>query len=125
MLGCEAPVPSHLYAAAMRTDGRARIMMIENGSNGVGCDARRRVAEAHQPLAVLHGAREAFVRLDYIRSLNYRNLWHREIQLFDNDGHAPHWTIPAAFNEKMLSFFSYVNNCRQHAWTTEIAGRSC
>lgn len=108
MLGCATDVPDHLLAAAMRTDGRARAMMMANGIAGIGCDARLLVSQAHQPLAILHGTAEPFVRLDYLEKLSYANLWRGAVQLFKGDGHAPHWTNPLAFNGLMLEFLDDV-----------------
>lgn len=114
MLGIDEDPPAHLLAAALRTDGRARAMMIESALAGTGNDARQLVTKSTTPLAVLHGAREAFVRLDYLTSLEYRNLWRSGIQVFECDGHAPHWTNPLAFNTLMLAFLAETYGAQDH-----------
>lgn len=114
MLGIEGDPPPHLLEAALRTDGRARAFMMQSALAGVGNDARQLVAQSTAPLAVLHGAREAFVRLEYLAGLEYRNLWRSGIQVFECDGHAPHWTNPLEFNALMIAFLDEVYEAQDH-----------
>jgi pimeloyl-ACP methyl ester carboxylesterase len=43
------------------------------------------------PVAVVHGAGDQLVNLDYIRSLKMPTLWRGEVQIIDGAGHSPHW----------------------------------
>jgi len=56
------------------------------------------------PLAVLHGAGEQLVSLDYLRSLNLSGLWRGEIIMLPGVGHAPHLEGPALFNPLLGDF---------------------
>jgi len=104
MLGGEGWVAPHLLDAVHRTDGEARHYMFTNAMSGVGADQRNLVETRDIPLCVVHGAKEPFVRLDYLRSIAYRNLWGGEVFVVADAGHAPHWQRPREFNRILLSF---------------------
>jgi pimeloyl-ACP methyl ester carboxylesterase len=104
MIGGSEDAPPVLLDAIQRTDGNARVLMMENGARGSGLDARALVGRDPRPLAVLHGADDPFVNLDYLTSLTYRNLWQGRIQVLPGLGHAAHWQNPKTFNTILLSF---------------------
>lgn len=62
------------------------------------------VARMHRPLAILHGAEEQLVGLDYIRSLSMPTLWRGEIQVIAGAGHSPHVETPDVFNALVADF---------------------
>jgi pimeloyl-ACP methyl ester carboxylesterase len=104
MLGGEKWVAPHLLSAVRRTDGEARHYMFMNAMSGLGADQRDVVETEEAPLCVVHGEREPFVRLDYLRSIDYKNLWGGEVFVIADAGHAPHWQRPREFNRILLSF---------------------
>jgi pimeloyl-ACP methyl ester carboxylesterase len=104
MLGGPQFVADHLLAAAKRTDGDARYWMVHNGVGGTGVDQAELVRTAEKPLAVVQGALDPFLNLDYLQRLAYRALWRGEVQIIDDAGHAPHWQTPESFNRAMLNF---------------------
>ena len=93
-----------LLKAVRRTDGDARFWMVQNAMNGVGLDAWDLVERDARPLAVVHGDKDPFINLSYLRKPTYRNLWRGEVQVLDGVGHAAHWQAPDRFNELLLSF---------------------
>jgi len=108
MLGGRRFLAPHLLRAIRRTDGRARHWMVRNGLSGVGSDEVVVVETMRKPLAVLHGRHDAFVNSDYLKSLNYRNLWRGSIQCLEA-GHAPHWQRPRLFNKLLLAYLDTIS----------------
>ncbi|WP_198031663.1 alpha/beta fold hydrolase [Bradyrhizobium sp. Ec3.3] len=106
MMGANRASQDHLKVAA-ETDGNARYWMVRNGMAGVGADAVETVGTDDRPLAILQGARDPFLRIDYVEALRYRNIWKGRPVLIDA-GHAPHWQVPATFNGHMREFLKYV-----------------
>jgi pimeloyl-ACP methyl ester carboxylesterase len=97
-------LPLEFLNAVKRTDGRARQIMFASALRGVGADERQVVETIDKPLCVVHGENEPFVRLDYLRSLQYRALWRDRIHVISGAGHAPHWQCPESFNKLLLEF---------------------
>ncbi len=104
MMGGEQHLIPELFAHALRTDGNARRCVFASVLRGIGTDQRATVESIDKPLCVIHGEREPFVRLDYLRSLRYRALWNEHICVIANAGHAPHWECPETFNRLLLEF---------------------
>jgi pimeloyl-ACP methyl ester carboxylesterase len=105
MLGESVSVTDEFVGRVRRTDGNARLWLARNGIAGTGIDQKELVELSAVPLAVVHGTRDAFVNIDYLRSLTYRNLWRGEVQLLDA-GHAPHVERPEDFNKLLTSFLA-------------------
>jgi pimeloyl-ACP methyl ester carboxylesterase len=104
MMGGRQNLAPQLLRNIQRTDGDARRFMFANALEGKGVDERMLVEQLPTPLCVVHGRKEPFVRLEYLRSLNYRALWKERIHVIDDAGHAPHWECPAIFNEILIDF---------------------
>jgi pimeloyl-ACP methyl ester carboxylesterase len=104
IMGGRKPLNSELLASIVRTDRNARRLLFASALRGVGVDQRKLVETTNKPLCVVHGELEPFVRLDYLRSLRYRNLWMNRVFVIANAGHAPHWQRPSAFNRVLLEF---------------------
>jgi pimeloyl-ACP methyl ester carboxylesterase len=56
------------------------------------------------PLAVLHGADEQLVSLEYLRGLRLPTLWRGQVQLIAGAGHAPHLEQTDAFATLLQAF---------------------
>ena len=108
-MGGAAHLDPYLLACVKRTDGNARRCLFASAVQGVGTDQRESVETIDKPLCVVHGEREPFVRLDYLRSIGYRALWHNRIHVISGAGHAPHWQTPAEFNHILLNFLTFLN----------------
>ncbi len=106
MMGGRRRLTTELLRHIRRTDGNARRFMFANALAGVGLDQRALVECSDKPLCVVHGAREPFVRLAYLRSLRYRALWQRRVHVVAGAGHAPHWDRPGAFNRILSDFLA-------------------
>lgn len=107
-----AEAPPGLREAFLNTDGRARAHV--GASVGVANykDEVEIVANMETPLAVIHGAEEQLVNVDYIRGLAMPSLWRGEVQIIEDAGHAPHWEQPEQFNALLAEF---VTDVRQDA----------
>jgi pimeloyl-ACP methyl ester carboxylesterase len=91
-------------ADILATDGAARAGLGASIAEGRFVDEVAIVSGLTIPLAVLHGAQEQLVSLDYLRGLNLPTLWRGEIQLIDGAGHAPHVEQAAAFTALLDAF---------------------
>jgi pimeloyl-ACP methyl ester carboxylesterase len=110
MMGGRDALTMSLLANVKRTDGDARRFLFSSVVGGVGTNQRATVETSDKPLCVLHGECEPFVRLDYLRSLNYRALWNNRIHVIPGAGHAPHWQNPTAFNRILSGFHAFVES---------------
>ena len=104
MLGGHDRLHPDLLRCLERTDGTARYHMVRNGLAGIGVDQRHLAESSETPLAVVHGAEDPFVRLDYLKSIDFRCLWSGEIIVLDKVGHAPHWERPDMFCPLLWQF---------------------
>jgi len=128
MMGGRRRLTSALLRHVRRTDGNARRFMFANALAGIGVDERAVVEHSRKPLCVVHGEREPFVRLAYLRSLRYRALWNNHVHVIERAGHAPHWERPAAFNAILAQFLALAHvpakwipvRRQEHAQTKQI-----
>ncbi len=65
------------------------------------------------PIAVLNGAEDPFINLDYLDSISFKNLWRRQCQRIVGAGHAPFLQKPAVFNEILDEYLSGLANHRR------------
>jgi pimeloyl-ACP methyl ester carboxylesterase len=88
----------------LATDGAARAGLLASIGEGRFADEVAIAAALSQPLAILHGAGEQLVSLDYLRSLTVPGLWRGEVQLIPGAGHAPHQEVPQRFAGLLTDF---------------------
>lgn len=93
-----------LRQAAKRTDGRARRMMFETLLSGGVSDQKALAQHSPVPLAIVDGAEDPLVNVDYVGSLAYDNLWESHCFALRGLGHAPFLSGPAAFNPIFARF---------------------
>jgi pimeloyl-ACP methyl ester carboxylesterase len=93
-----------LRAAVKRADGRLRRMTFENLLAGVPADERKGVEECDVPVALVNGANDPFVNLDYVGGLAYRNLWDNHCYVLRDAGHAVFLDAPEAFSAILKRF---------------------
>lgn len=99
-----ADLPQSFIEDATASDGLTRGMLGASiGPDGY-ADEVVIVAEMEQPLAIIHGAQEQLVNLDYIVELDIPMLWMQEVQVIEDAGHATHYEAPEAFNELLMAF---------------------
>jgi len=98
-------VPLDAFAAdILATDGAARGGVGASISAGRFADEVAIVSALTVPLAVLHGAEEQLVSLEYLRGLTIPTLWRGEVQLIEGAGHAPHLERTDAFAALLDAF---------------------
>ncbi|MEA4907981.1 MAG: alpha/beta hydrolase [Chloroflexi bacterium] len=102
------PVPAQFLEDCLRTDVNWRGSFGESIAQGRYGDELEIIAALRQPLAVLHGANEQLVSLDYIRSLNIPTLWRGQVQVVPGAGHALHWEAPETFAALLEEFVTEV-----------------
>lgn len=102
MLG--EPVAPFLPSAVRRTDGRFRQILFEAARAGAGPDQRLAVERSTVPIAVVNGSDDPLIKLDYLDSVAYGNLWDGRCHRLPNVGHAPFWHAPAEFNALLERF---------------------
>lgn len=105
-LGAGAERDLFYTSAVRRTDGRARQYMVEAILAGMQIDQREFVTTSSVPLAIINGADDPVINLDYIDTLKYRNLWKDRPLRLAGAGHGPHWQQHHIFNEILQSFLN-------------------
>ena len=106
-MGGAAYVTDQVLQAVARTDGIARLTMLQDWSTpGAGFDQRQLVAEWPNPIAVLQGEEDAFINGEYLRALEWNNLWRGQVQFLEGMGHAPFWQDAGQYNELLGSFMT-------------------
>lgn len=99
-----AETPPSFRDAILNTDGQARAFLGASVDAAAYKDEVQIVANMTIPLAVIHGADEQLVNLEYIRRLTIPSLWRGEVQVIEDAGHAPHWERPERFNALLAAF---------------------
>lgn len=93
-----------LLQTILRADGRLRRTLFETAQAGANIDQRRVAESLAVPLAVVNGAADPIVNLDYLDSLDYANLWGGNCHRLAGLGHAPFWQAPEVFNPLLDRF---------------------
>lgn len=101
-----AAAPPSFREAILKSDGQMRAHLA--ASTAERKDGVETVANMAVPLAVIHGAEDQIVNVDYIRSLEMPTLWRGEVQMIEGAGHAPHWERPERFNALLAEFVADV-----------------
>ncbi len=107
-LGMDAVHDAFWKTAVRRTDGRSRRLMIEAALAGTHPDQRSLVESSPVPLAIVNGADDPVINLDYIDSLTFGNLWNRGAVRLENAGHGLHWQRHREFNVLLDGFLTSV-----------------
>ncbi|KMJ43595.1 alpha/beta hydrolase [Xenorhabdus khoisanae] len=104
--GVNAPHESFLIEAVARTDGLTRQYMFEAFLSSQATDQKLLAETSEIPLAIVNGAGDPFINIDYINGLNYRNLWKNQVFNLANVDHAPFWEAPEVFNPILAEFLN-------------------
>lgn len=107
-LGSDAVHDAFWKTAVRRTDGSSRQLMVDAALAGRHFDQRALVETSPVPLAIVNGADDPVINLDYIDSLTFRNLWNRGTVRLENAGHGLHWQRHKEFNLLLDSFLTAV-----------------
>jgi pimeloyl-ACP methyl ester carboxylesterase len=95
-----------VVADVLRTDGEARAGLLTSIAAGRFADQVAIAGSLRQPLAILHGEGEQFVRLDYVRKLTIPTLWRGAVQVIPGAGHSPQQETPEAFTALLEQFIA-------------------
>ena len=98
--------PADLVPDILATDGAARAGLGASLAEGRFADEVRIVGSLDRPLAVLHGAGEQLVNLDYLRRLAIPSLWRGAVQVVPGAGHALQEEAPQALADLLELFFA-------------------
>ncbi len=98
-----------LRHAIARADGRFRERLFEAGREGQGVDQRATVEASLVPVAVINGASDPLINLDYIDSVAFPNLWSARCHRLAA-GHASFWHAAPAFNALVAHFVEDVTS---------------
>lgn len=102
------PIPSFLQRAIRRADGRFREQLFASSLAGGGFDQRLAVEGSLIPIAVINGEDDPLIRLSYVESVAYGNLWDGRCHRLPGAGHAAFWHAAEAFNGLVQRFLSEV-----------------
>ncbi|KAF2465625.1 alpha/beta-hydrolase [Lindgomyces ingoldianus] len=99
------PFESWMEDAVRRADGKARYLMWHAFNHGVGVDQRKVVEEEDGTVvAVVNGADEPFVNLDYLDEIKWKRLWKGKCFRMEGLLHSPFWEKPEEFNGLLVEF---------------------
>jgi pimeloyl-ACP methyl ester carboxylesterase len=91
-------------ADILATDGAARTGLAASAGEGRFADEIAIVAALRQPLAIVQGADDQLVSLDYLRKLSIPALWRGKVQVIAGTGHALHQEAPQQFASLLTEF---------------------
>jgi pimeloyl-ACP methyl ester carboxylesterase len=86
-----------LRQAARRADKRARAIMISGMLSGKFADQHQIIETARFPIAVVDGAADPFINIDYVANLRFASLWDEHYYLLRGVGHVPFLEAPKVF----------------------------
>ncbi|MCW8060137.1 alpha/beta fold hydrolase [Agrobacterium tumefaciens] len=107
-LGPDAVRDTFWKTAVRRADGRARRLMVDAALAGRHPDQRDLVETSPVPLAIVNGADDPVINLDFIDSVTFRSVWRRGPVRVENAGHGLHWQRPEEFNALLDSFLTAI-----------------
>lgn len=88
-------------------DGRMREILFDGLKRGDFVDEAELVRSLKTPLALVHGERDPFIRMEYLRSLSIPTLWRGSVQVIPRAGHASFRDQPAVFEPLLADFVQY------------------
>lgn len=90
-------------SSIVRADGCCRQRVFESGYAGEGCDQRETVEASQIPVAVINGADDPLINLDYIDGVDFPALWSGRCHRIEG-GHAAFREAAPAFNRLVADF---------------------
>ncbi|MBO3749277.1 alpha/beta hydrolase [Streptosporangiaceae bacterium NEAU-GS5] len=103
--GSSLPIDD-LVADILAADGAARAELGAGIIAATFADEVEIVATLTTPLAILHGAGDQLVNLDYIRKLSAPSLWRGGVQVIEGAGHTPQEEAPRELAGLLDQFIS-------------------
>jgi len=97
-------VPQFFIDNIDNTDPNARKFLLRNTAKNNLKNEIEIVSNLKIPLAIIHGAHDKLINLDYIKKLRIPTLWKNEILIIKDAGHSPQWETPDEFNSILEEF---------------------
>ncbi len=97
-------VNDEMLRAMRRTDGKSRALMFGGLFTGAVSDQKAVAEEATVPVALVNGADDPFVNVEYLASLAIANLWNKHNYLLRDGGHAAFLNAPVMFDAILTDF---------------------
>jgi pimeloyl-ACP methyl ester carboxylesterase len=82
-------------------------------------DERKIFNAARIPIALLAGAQDKFLKLDYFTTLPTARLWEEQVIVFEHGGHALHLDCPKQFEEVLVKFIVSTGSLKTTAVSPE------
>ncbi|KAF2426487.1 alpha/beta hydrolase fold protein [Tothia fuscella] len=105
----DPPYEDWMEECVARTDQVARSLMFNGFARGECLDQRKTVGRSTVPIAVVNGADEPFVNLQFVKDVEYGNLWSGKCIEMEGLLHAPFWAKPKEFQEILERFIKDVS----------------
>jgi pimeloyl-ACP methyl ester carboxylesterase len=96
--------PGEARVDFLRTQAELRPAIARAIASGKLADERAVVATLSVPIAILNGADDPFIDVDYLASLSAPTLWRGGVQSIENCGHFPQWEQPERYSEGLDAF---------------------
>jgi pimeloyl-ACP methyl ester carboxylesterase len=103
----DAPYKPWMGLTVPRTHQTARKLMFEHFGGGQVSDQRKLVKETKVPIAVINGADEPYINLEFVKGVEYGNLWGGKCIEMEECLHAPFWAKPKEFQELLDEFVKH------------------
>jgi len=97
-------IPQFFIDDFNNTDPKARKFLLRNTAKNNFKDEIDIVSNLKIPLAIIHGAHDKSISLDYIKKIQMPSLWKNEVQVIKDAGHSPQWETPDEFNTILEEF---------------------
>jgi len=97
-------IPQFFIDDFNNTDPNARKFLMRNTAKNNFKDEIDIVSNFKIPLAIIHGAHDKSINLDYIKKIQMPSLWKNEVQIIKDAGHSPQWETPDEFNSILEEF---------------------
>jgi pimeloyl-ACP methyl ester carboxylesterase len=101
-------IPEFFQKDLDRADGRVREVIGISAQKGDFRDEVAIVRNMETPLALVHGREDSLVNPEYLRDIEYGNLYRNRIIDIPQAGHTPQWEQPGRF-ESVLDDFIKAN----------------
>ncbi|MBW9116980.1 alpha/beta hydrolase [Rhizobium cauense] len=101
-------VEPFMVEAIERTDRRFRSTLFSAGARGSSSSQREVLSSTDIPTAMVNGADDLVVNLDYVDSVPYGHLWTEQCYRIQHSTHCPFWQQPGEFNDLLRRFLADV-----------------
>jgi len=97
-------IPQFFIDDFNNTDPNAGKFLMRNTAKNIFKDEIDIVSNLNIPLAIIHGAHDKLINLDYIKKIQMPSLWKNKVQIIKDAGHSPQWETPDEFNSILEEF---------------------